>query len=126
MFVFVNVIGYLTVGEPFLQAVMANFIEQVIGTVLIGIACALPALLYSVERLRFSQQIFLHFLIANTVSILVGVTLNWIPTNSVGIFFTYMIISICIFFLIWFGFYLANKREVQLMKEKLMQLNEEE
>lgn len=61
VFVTVNLIGYWIKGDLFLDAVMATFPQQVLGSIIVGIACILPSYIYRIERLTFLQQSACHF-----------------------------------------------------------------
>lgn len=123
VFVFTNLIGYLIVGDIFLQKTIENFTGQVIGSIIVGIGCASPSIIYQVDRFTFLQQALIHFGIGLTTFFIVAFSLEWIPTTSLFSIIVMAVINICIFTFIWFLFYLYNKNEAKKMNEKLTELN---
>lgn len=119
VFVFTNLIGYLLVGDIFLQKTTENFVGQVLGSIIVGIGCASPSIIYHVDRFTFLQQVLIHFSIGLTTFFIVAFSLKWIPTTSIFSIIIMVIINICIFTFIWFLFYLYNKNEAKKMNEKL-------
>lgn len=121
VFVSVNLIGYWIKGELFLEAVMSNFPQQVLGSVIAGIACILPSYIYKVERLTFLQQSACHFFIAIGTFIVVAFSLKWMPTFSIKISFLLLLFNVLIFSLVWLLFYFYSQSEVKKMKKKIIE-----
>ncbi|QDQ02892.1 DUF3021 domain-containing protein [Lysinibacillus fusiformis] len=121
VFVTVNLIGYWINGDLFLEAVMSNFPQQVLGSVIVGIACILPSHFYRIERLTFLQQSASHFFIAISIFIVVAFTLKWIPTFSIKITILLLLFSVLLFVLVWLLFYLHSQSEVKKMKKKIIE-----
>ncbi|WP_413363608.1 DUF3021 domain-containing protein [Lysinibacillus sp. 3P01SB] len=122
VFVFVNLIGYWLGGAVFLDAVMADFTRQAVGSMIVGVACASPAFVYQIERLSFFQQSLIHFVVGLTVFFLVAFSLNWIPTNSMSLIISVVLLNILIFTFVWFLFYLYNRLEAKKMNRKINEL----
>ncbi|MDM5247086.1 DUF3021 domain-containing protein [Lysinibacillus sp. G4S2] len=122
VFVFINLLGYWTLGNIFLEAVMANFTQHVLGSIIVGIACALPSYFYQVERLTFLQQIAIHFAISVSTFIVVALFLNWLPTSSIGMTMFMLLLGVLLFTLIWLLFYVYNLSEAKKMNNKIDEL----
>lgn len=126
VFVLTSVVGYVAVGDTFLQMLTNHFLENVIGSIIVGIGCATPSIVYDSERLTLLQQTAIHFIIGLTTFFIVAITLNWIPTNSIGILATIALINIAMFTFIWYLFYLYNIKEVEKMKQRIIEYSNEE
>lgn len=122
VFVFINLIGYWIGGAAFLEAVMADFTHQALGSIIVGIACASPAFVYQIESLSFFWQSLIHFAIGLSVFFLVAFSLNWIPTHSISLIVSVVLLNIAIFTFIWFLFYLYNRFEAKKMNIKINEL----
>ena len=120
VFVFVNLIGYWLKGDLFLEAVISNFPQQVIGSVTVGIACILPSYVYRTERLTFLQQSACHFFIAIGTFIGVAFSLKWLPTFSIKLTFLLLLFNVLIFALVWLLFYFYSQSEVKKIKQKII------
>ena len=119
VFVFFNLIGYWIKGKLFLEAVMSNFPQQVLGSVIIGIACILPSYIYRIERLTFLQQSACHFFATIGTFIVVAFSLEWIPTFSIKLSILLLLFNVLIFTLVWLLFYFYSQSEVKKMKKKI-------
>lgn len=119
VFVLTNLVGYWTVGDVFLQKTYENFMNYAIGSIIVGIGCATPSIVYQMERLTFLQQVLIHFSIGVTTLIIVSFSLQWIPTTSIFSIVLMVIVNILIFTFVWFIFYLYNKNEVKKMNKKI-------
>ncbi|TKI53439.1 DUF3021 domain-containing protein [Lysinibacillus mangiferihumi] len=121
VFVIVNLIGYWIKGDLFLDAVMATFPQQVLGSIIVGIACILPSYIYRIERLTFLQQSACHFFIAIGTFIVVGFSLKWIPTFSIKQTILLLLFNVLIFAFVWLLFYFYSQTEVKKMKKKIIE-----
>ena len=124
VFVLTNLVGYWTVGDVFLQMVYENFMSHAIGSIIVGIGCATPSIVYQVERLTFLQQALIHFGIGLTTFFIIAFSLNWIPTNSILGVALMIVVNILIFAFVWLLFYLYNRHEVKKMNEKISEFTE--
>jgi len=122
VFVFINLFGSWIFGDIFLEAITADFIQQSLGSIIVGLACVLPSYIYQVERLTFLLQTAIHFAISLGAFIVVALFLNWLPTSSIGITMLMLFFSVLLFTLIWLLFYLYNKSEVKKMNKKIDEL----
>ena len=122
VFVFINLFGSWIFGDIFLEAITADFIQQSLGSVIVGLACVLPSYIYQVEHLTFLLQTAIHFAISLGTFIVVALFLNWLPTSSIGITMLMLFFSVLLFTLIWLLFYLYNKSEVKKMNKKIDEL----
>lgn len=125
-FVLTSIIGYAFAQDAFLNMLTEHFLANVIGSIIVGIGCATPSIVYQLERFTFFQQTAIHFIIGLTTFFIVAISLNWIPTNSIGVLVSIVLINTAIFTFIWFLFYLYNKKEVEKMKQKLLEFSNEE
>jgi len=126
VFVSVNLIGYWIKGELFLEAIMSNYPQQVLGSIIVGIACILPSYIYRIERLTFLQQSACHFFIAIGTFIVVAFSLKWIPTFSIKISILLLLFNVLIFTLVWLLFYFYSQSEVKKMKKKIIEQTDHE
>ena len=125
VFVLVNLIGYWSIGNSFIEAVIDNFAQHVTGSIIIGLACILPSYIYKIERLTFLQQSAFHFFIAIGIFIVVAFSLKWIPTFSIKLTLILLLFSVFLFSLVWLLFYLHSQSEVKKMKDKIINHSDE-
>lgn len=124
VFVLTNLVGYWIVGDVFLQKTYENFINHVVGSIIVGIGCATPSIVYQVERLTFLQQALIHFSIGLTTFFIAAFSLKWIPTTSIFLVVLMVVVNILIFTVVWLLFYLYNRHEVKKMNEKISEYTE--
>lgn len=122
VFVFINLFGSYIFGDIFFEAITTGFIQQSLGSIIVGLACVLPSYIYQVERLTFLLQTAIHFAISLGTFIVVALFLNWLPTSSIGITLLMLFFSVLLFTLIWVLFYLYNISEVKKMNKKIDEL----
>lgn len=94
----------------------ANFIFSSI----VGITFSLGSLAYEVEQWSFFRQIATHIGGGMVVMYLCAYFAGWIPTGLPGIL-TYLVGSLASTLVIWFGFYLYNRKETKLINAALQE-----
>lgn len=119
VFVAASLIGYWSIGQLFLEAVLDNFVQHITGSIIVGLACILPSHIYKIDRLTLLQQSAFHFFIAIGTFFVVAFSLKWIPTLSMKITLLSLLFSILLFVIIWFIFYFHSQAEVKKMKDKI-------
>jgi len=122
VFVFINLFGSWIFGDIFLEAITADFKQQALGSIIVGLSCVLPSYIYQVERLTFLLQTAIHFVISISTFIVVALSLHWLPTSSIAITMFMLFFSVLLFTLIWLLFYLYNQSEVKKMNKKIDEL----
>lgn len=88
-----------------------------LGVVIVGAAIGVGSVLYSVMNNTFVAAL-LHVLISAIVFSIVAYVLNWFPQNIVSILVN-LVIFVAIFFAIWTGFYVVNRRKVENVNREL-------
>lgn len=111
-------------AEEILAAIMEDFARQSIGAMIIGLACGGTAVVYQFNRLSMLAKTVIHFCVGMGVFYPTAVYLGWIPFHPDRILYTVLqvIISCCIFMLIWFCFYLFNRGEARRINDRLREL----
>lgn len=126
-FLFFCLFGYLYAGEAFLQPIMLDFARQVLGSVLVGIACGSTAIVYTSERLPFVIQVLIHFVVGLGVFFPTAVYLGWIPyapENPLATILQFLL-ACAIFAAIWGCFYLYNRHEARVINRRLRDMDQE-
>lgn len=121
VFVMGCLIGYWIAGDFFLEVVMSNYTQQVIGSVVVGLGCILPTHIYKIDRLTFLQQSLCHFFIAIVIFIVTAFLLKWIPIFSIKLTLLLLLFSVFLFAVVWLLFYLHAQSEVKKMKKKIFE-----
>jgi uncharacterized membrane protein YciS (DUF1049 family) len=124
--VFYGILFYVLPNrEPF-ENLMNHYPIQAAGSILVGIAFVLPAIVYDCEKLSFPIKIIIHMGTGLTVFFITAFYLGWIPRGA-GVYNTLLFVlgGIIIGFIIWFGFYLYYKRESRRINKKIQDLEDD-
>lgn len=120
-FVVVNIILLLAVGEKaYLSA--DNFIKSAFASMLAGIGGASTSIVYTFEGWSFKKQVSVHFIVGLSVYFLSAYLGGWFKFSLDFIFLFAIIISIAVFFIIWFVFYLITKNDEKNINNKLKEI----
>ena len=100
------------------------FSKMAIATVVIGLGFGLPAVVYDNEKLSLFTQTIIHmgtgFIIMTVTAFLVG----WIPLNHGPLLMIAILLEeIALAFVIWFVFYLQQKKLVKQMNQRVNEIN---
>lgn len=114
-------------AEDVLAAIFEDFARQSAGAMVIGIACGGTAIVYQFHRPSMFAKTAIHFCVGMGVFYPTAVYLGWIPFHPDRILYTVLqfMISCCIFMLIWFCFYLFNRKEARRINDRLKELERE-
>lgn len=121
-FVIINIIGVITVGDAYLKPIMDNFIQQALGSALVGICCGSSSIVYTFDKLPRWMQAGLHFAIGLSGYFAVAYKLDWIPVASTLQIVSYVALGILIFAAIWSCFYFYSKHEVKKVNRRIKEL----
>lgn len=124
-FVIINLIGVMTVGDAYLKPIMDNYIQQVLGSALVGICCGSSAIVYTFDKLARWMQAGLHFAIGLTGYFVVAYKLDWMPVASGLQIAAYVALGVLIFAAIWSCFYFYSRHEVKKVNQRLEELEKE-
>ena len=109
------------------EAIMNNFTNQAIGSMVVGIGFVLPTLIYDFEKLSLFVKTIIHLGIGVPFFFVVGFCLGWLPKDlGMGNIFLMVVGCIVVSFAIWFGFYLYYKSESNLINKRLKKIEEKE
>lgn len=125
-FVLTCLVGSLCTGGAFLQPIFEDFVRQAVGAMLVGVCCGSSSIVYTFKKLPFSAQVAIHAGVGLTGYFAASYFLGWMPRENWGQMLCYALLGLLIFFLIWLGFYLHNRREAKRMNARLRQLQGEE
>ena len=81
-FVLVCLTGALTVGDAFIGPVMANFIKQAMGAILVGIFCGSSSIVYTFEKMPMGLRIAIHATVGLTGYFFIAYWLGWMPIQN--------------------------------------------
>lgn len=123
-FVFMCLSYFAGGGEALLMPIFKDFARQSIGAIIVGIACGGTSVIYQFNRPSGFWKIIIHFCIGMGVFYPMGIYLGWIPFYPDRTFFTVLqFLSSCvIFMIIWFCFYLFNRKEAKMINKRLREL----
>ena len=111
---------FFTLGGEFETAITHNFIAQAIGSMIVGAGFCVPALVYSKKNLSMGIKVLIHMGTGFIVYFIVAFSLKWIDIKHglVAVIID-VIIAVVFAFLIWFCFYLYNKKQAKIINNKI-------
>lgn len=118
---------YVGGGEEILMSIFKDFARQSAGAMLVGIACGGTAAIYQFNRPSQLIKVIIHFCVGMGVFYPIAINLGWIPFFPDKIFQTVLqFLSSCIIFMvIWFCFFLFNRKEAKRINKRLRELERE-
>lgn len=101
-----------------------GFSKMVLGTLVVGLGFGLPSLIYENDRLPLPLKSLIHMGIGCTIMLITAFATGWIPRHSGSSALIFTILGeIALALLIWFCFYLHNKRLVKRLNEQISKLH---
>ncbi len=115
---------YIGGGEEILVSICKDFARQSVGAMLVGIACGGTAVIYQFNRPSQLIKVIIHFCVGMGVFYPVAINLGWIPFHPDRIIQTVLqFLSSCgIFIVVWFCFFLFNRKEAKRINQRLKEL----
>ena len=123
-FVFMCLSYFVGGWEDLLMQIFKDFARQSIGAMIVGIACGSTSIVYQFNRPSGFLKIMIHFCVGMGFFYPVGIYLGWIPFYSDRVILTVLqfLLSCGIFMIIWFCFYLFNRKEAKKINQRLREL----
>ena len=100
------------------------FSKMAIATVVIGLGFGLPAVVYDNEKLSLFTQTIIHMGTGCIVMTVTAYLVGWIPLNHGPLLMIAILLEeIALAFVIWFLFYLQQKKLVKQMNQRVKEIN---
>ena len=100
------------------------FSKMAIATVVIGLGFGLPAVVYDNEKLSLFTQTIIHMGIGCIVMTVTAFLVGWIPLNHGPLLMIAILLEeLVLAFVIWFLFYLQQKKLVKQMNQRVKEIN---
>ena len=100
------------------------FSKMAIATVVIGLGFGLPAVVYDNEKLSLFTQTIIHMGTGCIVMTVTAFLVGWIPSNHGPLLMIAILLEeIALAFVIWFLFYLQQKKLVKQMNQRVKEIN---
>ena len=100
------------------------FSKMAIATVVIGLGFGLPAVVYNNEKLSLFTQTIIHMGTGCIVMTVTAFLVGWIPLNHGPLLmFAILLEELALAFVIWFVFYLQQKKLVKQMNQRVNEIN---
>ena len=100
------------------------FSKMAIATVVIGLGFGLPAVVYDNEKLSLFTQTIIHMGTGCIVMTVTAFLVGWIPLNHGPLLMIAILLEeLAIAFVIWFLFYLQQKKLVKQMNQRVKEIN---
>lgn len=100
------------------------FSKMAIATVVIGLGFGLPAVVYDNEKLSLFTQTIIHMGIGCIVMTVTAFLVGWIPLNRGPLLMIAILLEeLALAFIIWFLFYLQQKKLVKQMNQRVKEIN---
>ncbi|WP_338448422.1 DUF3021 domain-containing protein [Niallia oryzisoli] len=97
------------------------FVKNSIGSILCGWFFTVSSMYYENRNLKLYQQTLFHFFTIMILYFIVAITIGWIPFTIKSILLT-LLISIFVFTIFWFAFYLYFKNQARKLNDDLKKL----
>ena len=100
------------------------FSKMAIATVVIGLGFGLPAVVYNNEKLSLFTQTIIHMGTGCIVMTVTAFLVGWIPMHHGPLLMIAILLEeIALAFVIWFVFYLQQKKLVKQMNQRVNEIN---
>ena len=100
------------------------FSKMAIATVVIGFGFGAPAVVYNNERLSLFTQTIIHMGTGCIVMTVTAFLVGWIPLNHGPLLMIAILLEeLALAFVIWFIFYLQQKKLVKQMNQRVNEIN---
>ena len=100
------------------------FSKMAIATVVIGLGFGLPAVVYDNEKLSLFTQTIIHMGTGCIVMTVTAFLVGWIPMHHGPLLMIAILLEeIALAFVIWFVFYLQQKKLVKQMNQRVKEIN---
>ena len=100
------------------------FSKMAIATVVIGLGFGIPAVVYENEKLSLFTQTIIHMGTGCIVMTVTAYLVGWIPMNHGPLLMIAILLEeIALAFVIWFVFYLQQKKLVKQMNQRVKEIN---
>lgn len=96
-----------------------DLLEEVVIAIGLGIAISIVTLIFEVERIPFSGQLFVHFLGITACVFLAGYFGNWYDVSTPSTMMFVFLLIIIIYGLVWWFLQIVMKRDVEELNEKI-------
>ena len=100
------------------------FSKMAIATVVIGLGFGLPAIVYDNEKLSLFTQTIIHMGTGCIVMTVTAFLVGWIPMHHGPLLMIAILLEeLALAFVIWFVFYLQQKKLVKQMNQRVNEIN---
>ena len=100
------------------------FSKMAIATVVIGLGFGIPSIVYDNEKLSLFTQTIIHMGTGCIVMTVTAYLVGWIPMNRGPLLMIAILLEeIAVAFVIWFLFYLQQKKLVKQMNQRVNEIN---
>ena len=100
------------------------FSKMAIATVVIGLGFGLPAVVYDNEKLSLFTQTIIHMGTGCIVMTVTAFLVGWIPMHHGPLLMIAILLEeLALAFVIWFVFYLQQKKLVKQMNQRVNEIN---
>ena len=100
------------------------FSKMAIATVVIGLGFGIPAVVYDNEKLSLFTQTIIHMGTGCIVMTVTAYLVGWIPMNHGPLLMIAILLEeIALAFVIWFVFYLQQKKLIKQMNQRVKEIN---
>ena len=100
------------------------FSKMAIATVVIGLGFGLPAVVYDNEKLSLFTQTIIHMGTGCIIMTVTAFLVGWIPMHRGPLLMISILLEeIALAFVIWFLFYLQQKKLVKQMNQRVKEIN---
>jgi uncharacterized membrane protein len=113
------------VGTDLAHRIAENFTITALGFLVIGIGWGSSTVVYTFDKLGKLQQVSIHAITSICTFFIVSFVLNWSPELTLIQAVPSIIISLLIFFAIWYAAYLYEKYRINKINDVLKKQNEE-
>lgn len=117
-FVVMNLIALITLGDRAVLSADA-FIRSALSAMLAGIGSAGTSVVYTFDHWSSRKQTAVHFVVGITTYFIAAYFGGWIRFGFDWVFFSAVLLSILIFWIIWLLFYLFDKKDEKHINEQL-------
>ena len=107
-----------------IQMTKYAFSKMAIATVVIGLGFGLPAIVYDNEKLSLFTQTIIHMGTGCIIMTVTAFLVGWIPMHRGPLLMIAILLEeIALAFVIWFVFYLQQKKLVKQMNQRVNEIN---
>ena len=125
-FLVINLIRTNLTSPELLPEIFENFIPNAIAQILIVMGLVSTMIIFEITRWHIGLKLIVHFILAVSILLIVGFSFNILSPQHLSIIPRVIFENSLVLLLIWIVYYFEEKRDIQKINKRLLEINLEQ